>query len=60
MIVGAVVAALIIGFTAGLLAFRVKNRWCPACGATTFALAERPSAGPVPQPTSSAEKASIH
>lgn len=25
--------ALFIGFVAGLLAFKVKLRWCPACGA---------------------------
>lgn len=59
MIVGAVVVALISGFAAGLLAFRVKNRWCPACGATTFALAQRPSVDPVSQ-SSSAARASIH
>jgi hypothetical protein len=40
MIVGAVVAALVLGFLAGLFAFRVKSRWCPECGATTSA--ERP------------------
>jgi hypothetical protein len=37
----AVVAALILGFLAGLLTFRVKSRWCPQCGATTMALEER-------------------
>lgn len=25
-------AALFLGFLAGLLTFRVKQRWCPACG----------------------------
>jgi NADH pyrophosphatase NudC (nudix superfamily) len=33
----AVVAGL-TGFGTGLLAFRVKNRWCPVCGATTLTL----------------------
>lgn len=28
-----VVAALLIGFLGGLLTFRIKQRWCPACGA---------------------------
>ncbi|BFU43555.1 hypothetical protein KRMM14A1004_17920 [Krasilnikovia sp. MM14-A1004] len=30
----AVVAALAVGFVVGLLAFKVKQQWCPACGAT--------------------------
>ena len=30
-----VVAALVIGFLAGLLAFKVKTRWCPQCGSLT-------------------------
>ncbi len=59
MIVEAVVAALIIGFAAGLLAFRVKSRWCPVCGATTFALAERPSAVVESQSTSNTAEASV-
>jgi hypothetical protein len=29
--------ALVIGFLADLLAFRIKSRWCPNCGATTVA-----------------------
>jgi ABC-type branched-subunit amino acid transport system permease subunit len=41
MIVFAVVGAVIFGFLAGLLAFRVKSRWCPACGTTTSALVDR-------------------
>jgi hypothetical protein len=40
MIFGAVVAALTLGFSAGLFAFRVKSRWCPACG--TMTNVERP------------------
>lgn len=35
----AVVAALVVGFLAGLLTFKVKARWCPECGATTTAIA---------------------
>ncbi len=27
--ISAVLAALLIGFLAGLLAFKVKQRWCP-------------------------------
>jgi NADH pyrophosphatase NudC (nudix superfamily) len=30
-------AALMVGFLAGLLSFKVKCRWCPECGATTRA-----------------------
>ena len=30
--VAAVIAALILGFLAGLLAFKVKSRWCPGRG----------------------------
>lgn len=29
------VAAAGIGFVAGLLCFKVKSRWCPACGRWT-------------------------
>ncbi|MCW2637703.1 MAG: hypothetical protein JWP76_9 [Dactylosporangium sp.] len=38
MLIAAVVAALVLGFLTGMLAFRVKSRWCPECGATTVAL----------------------
>jgi hypothetical protein len=30
----AVIAAVFIGFTAGLLTYRQSRRWCPACGTT--------------------------
>lgn len=41
--IGAVTAALVLGFLAGLLAFRTKSRWCPRCGSLTFvALPECP------------------
>jgi hypothetical protein len=28
-------ACVLTGFLAGLLAFKTKDRWCPACGNTT-------------------------
>ena len=49
MIFGAVVAALVLGFLAGLFAFRVKSRWCPQCGATTNAERPRPAVASVEQ-----------
>jgi hypothetical protein len=33
----AVMAALLVGFLAGLLSFKVKQRWCPHCGSLTTA-----------------------
>jgi hypothetical protein len=33
-LIPAVLAALIIGFLAGLLTFRKAQRWCPVCGMT--------------------------
>jgi hypothetical protein len=30
-------SALLVGFLAGLLSFKVKSRWCPHCGAMTTA-----------------------
>ena len=41
MLIGAVLAALVLGFMAGLFAFKSKDRWCPECGATTVALKHR-------------------
>ena len=32
MFVGALATALVIGFSAGLLAFKVKSRWCSVHG----------------------------
>jgi hypothetical protein len=37
VIVGAALAGLVIGFLVGLLAFRIKSRWCPRCGEWTLA-----------------------
>ncbi len=28
-----IILAMLLGFLAGLLSFKVKNRWCPICGA---------------------------
>ena len=39
MLIGAVAGALVVGFLAGLLSFRVKSRWCGVCG-STFACVE--------------------
>jgi hypothetical protein len=41
MLIGAVISALLAGYLAGLLSFKVKDRWCPQCGATTSDLARR-------------------
>lgn len=30
----ALTAVLVVSYLAGLLSFRVKQRWCPTCGAT--------------------------
>ena len=35
--VGSLVGVALLGFLAGLFSFRVKNRWCPRCGASTLA-----------------------
>ncbi|MGW4678550.1 hypothetical protein ACWEOS_08815 [Micromonospora taraxaci] len=36
--VSIVFGGLVPGFLAGLLAFRVKSRWCPRCGESTDAM----------------------
>ncbi|MFC7276038.1 hypothetical protein ACFQS1_18755 [Paractinoplanes rhizophilus] len=41
MLIGAVTSALVVGYLAGLLSFKVKARWCPRCGATTSDLARQ-------------------
>jgi len=33
----AATSALLLGFLAGLISFKVKSRWCPHCGAMTTA-----------------------
>ncbi|MFI9640890.1 hypothetical protein ACIG87_12620 [Micromonospora sp. NPDC051925] len=32
-----VLAALMVGYVAGLVSFKVKDRWCPQCGSTAIA-----------------------
>jgi NADH pyrophosphatase NudC (nudix superfamily) len=34
--IGAIVGVALLGFCAGLFSFRVKSRWCPYCGLTTW------------------------
>ncbi|NBE82599.1 hypothetical protein GVV04_16775 [Micromonospora sp. NEAU-HG-1] len=36
--VSIVFGGLVPGFLLGILAFRVKSRWCPRCGASTEAM----------------------
>ncbi|GIJ28790.1 hypothetical protein Vqi01_39520 [Micromonospora qiuiae] len=31
-------SGVLLGFLAGLFAFRVKSRWCPRCGEPTHAM----------------------
>lgn len=37
-VVAVVFGGLVPGFLVGLLAFRVKSRWCPQCGQSTQAM----------------------
>ncbi len=37
MVAIAATGALLVGFLAGLISFKVKSRWCPHCGAMTTA-----------------------
>ncbi|WP_203855502.1 hypothetical protein [Plantactinospora mayteni] len=41
-----VVGCTLLGFLAGLFAFKVKSRWCPRCGTTTSELAGQHRARP--------------
>ncbi len=34
--IGALGGTTLLGFCAGLFSFKVKCRWCPRCGTTTF------------------------
>lgn len=36
MTFGALISAVLLGFITGLLSFKVKQRWCPECGASTL------------------------
>lgn len=37
MVAIAATSALLVGFLAGLISFKVKSRWCPHCGTMTTA-----------------------
>lgn len=37
MVAIAATSALLVGFLAGLISFKVKRQWCPHCGAMTTA-----------------------
>jgi hypothetical protein len=41
MLIGVALAALVVGYLAGLLSFKVKDRWCPHCDATTRELVDQ-------------------
>ncbi|WP_199714410.1 hypothetical protein [Micromonospora radicis] len=32
-----ILSGVLLGFVAGLFAFKVKSRWCPRCGESTHA-----------------------
>lgn len=36
--VAALISAIVLGFLAGLWAFKLQNRWCPRCGESTLDL----------------------
>jgi hypothetical protein len=42
----AATSALLVGFLAGLISFKVKSRWCPHCGAMTTADLPAPATPP--------------
>ncbi|MBB2947415.1 hypothetical protein FB565_007183 [Actinoplanes lutulentus] len=48
MVAIAATSALLVGFLAGLISFKVKSRWCPRCGATTTV--DLPAATTLPHP----------
>ena len=50
MVAIAATSALLVGFLAGLISFKVKSRWCPHCGAMTTA--DLPTATTPPHPSS--------
>ena len=43
------IGVALLGFLAGLLTFKAKQRWCPTCGATLACLTcrQRPAAAPL-------------
>jgi hypothetical protein len=54
VVTGVVLAALVVGFLAGLLSFRIKTRWCPSCGATLGCVECRDRRARHPGPTGNA------
>ncbi len=50
MVAIAATSALLVGFLAGLISFKVKSRWCPHCGAMTTA--DLPATTTPPHPPS--------
>ncbi|MGC4773438.1 hypothetical protein ACLQ25_31275 [Micromonospora sp. DT44] len=36
-----VLTALMVGYIAGLVSFKIKERWCPQCGTTTAVAREQ-------------------
>jgi hypothetical protein len=34
LVIGSLAGATLIGFLGGLFLFKLKQRWCPACGTT--------------------------
>ncbi|TBL45545.1 hypothetical protein EYA84_00030 [Verrucosispora sp. SN26_14.1] len=49
-----VVGAVLLGFLAGLFAFRVKSRWCPRCGESTDAMRQAAGSSSIRVPSGSA------
>jgi len=46
VLIGAAISALLLGYLAWLLSFKIKDRWCPHCGATTSDLARQHAGHP--------------
>jgi hypothetical protein len=44
------VAALLVGYLAGLLTFKRSNRWCPACGSSLVCAAKCHGRSDAPRP----------
>jgi hypothetical protein len=44
MLVTSLMAALLVGFLAGLFSFKVKTHWCPGCGTDLRCPVCRPTA----------------
>jgi hypothetical protein len=36
MVIAGIIVGTAVGFGLGLVAFKVKSRWCPTCGAWTY------------------------